>query len=55
MANFKPRTTTQFAARDVFMGDLPLLDEEFDLEIDFSDAHEATLEITNQFDTHTKH
>lgn len=54
MAHFKPHTPVEYTHRHLLM-ELPLLDEEFDGEVDFSDSHEATLEITNQFDTHSKH
>ncbi len=51
MGNYYPMTPAQFAARDVFMNDLPVMDEEFDEPIDFSNEHIASLELTNQFNT----
>ena len=52
MGNFYPMTPAQFAARDVFVNELPMLDEEFDEGIDFSDTHLVSLEVSNQFSTH---
>lgn len=55
MASYKPMTRAQYAARDVFMNDLPLLDNEFDPEFDSDDEHAIACELTNQFTTHNYH
>jgi hypothetical protein len=53
MGNFYPQTPAQFAVRERDMQDQLLLDTEFDDAIDFEDMHAVSLEISNQFTTHT--
>lgn len=56
MGHFKAITPAQRAIQRQADGfnELPLLDDEFDEEIDFHDTHLAALEITNQFTSHSK-
>lgn len=52
MGNYRPMTKAQRASFIDVLNDLPLLDSEFDEEIDFQDMHTTNLTLTNQASTH---
>ena len=55
MGNYRPMTKAQrHVFYDVLSSDLPLLDNEFDEEMDFADMHTVDLELTGQFNTHSR-
>lgn len=54
MGNYRPMSKAQRAVFEDVFSSLPLLDDEFDGEMDFADKHSLDLELSGQFTTYNQ-